>query len=622
MYSPHSLISNVRYQDFHVKEIDTDGNVMHLDELITRAEIAEEMRNAKTALEARYASLGTDFMMEEIFVAKIEKLMSSEDVDSLKSFLKTPVNESTPYCNLKSEKLNGDKDNRRSFHALIRENYGDILTTDTLEEGNVRSILVWIKKYQEQEQLKFKQESKSTQNDRKRQRADRRDTSGISVGVMMKNPWPSDRPDHLHFRLYKENRDTAEAIQSISRCLGIPPKSFSFCGTKDRRGITVQSVSVYRVSIDDTKKAIMHSSWDMAVRVSHMEYKSYPNKIGRSNGNRFKICLRRIPHNFEKPQIDELFQQLQHRGFINYYGLQRFGTRSVRTHQIGSLLLAQNWKGAVDALLSPEADNLLADSSTSIPTNNRSEWRIEYQKGDIPKALELCPPYMYIERSLLRALDKSGQSGNYLNAIQSLPSSNFQLYLHAVQSLAFNAALSERIRSYGLDVQVGDLVQTGSSELGNVKVIESLEEASQFTINDVVMTLVGTTVQIPPIMESFYTDFFENALKIPIADLTGKGQKVPSLIQLKGAYRRIIQQAKNLKWEICQDVSDRNILIRSDVDILKNADIPPRSTEQADRYTAVVFECDLDSGAYLTMAVREISEVSELQPIATPEETD
>ena len=571
------------------------------------------MRQKNADIDAKYASLGPECVIPESFTETAKTIMSEEDLEVLISFLRTKVDESKPSCSLGSPQLNGDKDNRKTFHRLVREHFGDILVTDTLEEGDSRSILVWIKKLHEEEQRKFKQESKAAfQRGGKRPRGPRDQSSNVSVGVMMKDPWPKDRPDHLHFRLYKENRDTAEAIQSLSRCLSLPPKSFSFCGTKDRRGITVQSVSVFRVSIEAMKRALLHPAWDNAVRVSHFEYKSYPNKIGRSGGNHFKICLRRIPTTVADSDIDSLFAQLKDKGFLNYYGLQRFGTRTVRTHEVGSLLLAQNWKGAVDALLSPQADNLISNGGGN---GRPAEWRECYARGDIEEAYNLCPSYLYIERSLLRTLHKSGQSENYLNAIQSLPSSNFQLYLHAVQSLAFNAVLSERIRKFGLEVQVGDLVLTGANdeEFSSVKEIESPEEAMKYTVDDVVLTLPGNAVKIPPIMAEFYSQFFAEHLKINLADITNFSKQTPSLIQLKGAYRHMVKRAKNLRWEIAQNVTDNDILMKSDVEVLQgNSDVrtPSAST---DSYKAVVFECDLDSGVYLTMALREVSETREAQ---------
>jgi tRNA pseudouridine13 synthase len=392
-------------------------------------------------------------------------------------------------------------------------------------------------------------------------------------------------------------------------------------------------VSVYRISIETMRKALLHSSWDNAVRIGHLEYKSFGLKIGSAGGNHFRIALRYIPESVNRESIDSLFTQLAHKGFLNYYGLQRFGTRSVRTHHVGGLLLAQNWRGAVDVLLSPAADER-QKTSERISTDesaDRSHWRTEYAQGNIKEAYELCPSYLYIEKSLLRALHMSGQTGNYLNAIQALPTSTCHLYLHAVQSLVFNEALSERIRRHGLRVVVGDLVavsggskrqREGADEdadgaeddgkVEEVKIIESQEEAERYTIHDVVLTLVGNTVQVPPNMTDFYATVFRDRFDCPIESLSGGN--LPNFIQLRGAYRKIVQKASNLKWQIFDSVSDSDVLIKSDVDVLRTDPVesPPEpvvTDPESKRYKAVVFECDLNSGVYLTMALREVTEI-------------
>jgi len=425
----------------------------------------------------------------------------------------------------------------------------------------------------------------------------------------------------LHFRLYKENRDTAEAIQSISRCLRIPPKSFQFAGTKDRRGITVQSVSVYRISIEAMKRAILHSSWDKAIRVSHLEYKELGNKVGLAGGNHFEIAIKSVESDFLNTKIDSLFTQLRDNGFLNYYGTQRFGSRVVRTHDIGAMLLSQEWKRVVDILLSPEADKRKGDNDdddrgqeapitedqteTEAPLTDRTAWRREYASGNIKQAHELCPPYLYIEKSLLRSLNFANQSSNFLNAIQSLPTTTVHLYLHSVQSLVFNAALSERIRTHGSKVVVGDLVMVGD----NVVKIESQQEAEKYPFDDVVLTLVGSQVVVPPNMESFYDEFLSTKLGKGISMETFKNPSLPKFMQLPGAYRRILARAENLSWRILDNIHPGQVVIESDVDRLKEGIADPQVSDPTTAIPskAVVFKCSLKPGCYLTMAVREVT---------------
>lgn len=39
-------------------------------------------------------------------------------------------------------------------------------------------------------------------------------------------------------------------------------------------------------------------------------------------------------------------------GFVNYYGMQRFGTRSIPTHEVGKAIIKEDWAGAVKLILS------------------------------------------------------------------------------------------------------------------------------------------------------------------------------------------------------------------------------------------------------------------------------
>lgn len=44
---------------------------------------------------------------------------------------------------------------------------------------------------------------------------------------------------------------------------------------------------------------------------------------------------------------------LRERGFINYYGMQRFGTHNIMTHAVGLAILAEDWQAAIDLILMP-----------------------------------------------------------------------------------------------------------------------------------------------------------------------------------------------------------------------------------------------------------------------------
>lgn len=162
--------------------------------------------------------------------------------------------------------------------------------------------------------------------------------------------WPRDRPPYLYFHMYKVNRDTAEAIQMVARCLRCSPKMFSFAGTKDRRAVTVQAVTAYHISIEQMHSAIINPQWDSSVKVSNLRYVKERLSLGCLQGNHFRICIRYVVAGAE-PVIRTAVESLRDTGFVNFYGLQRFGTRNIKTYEIGAELLRERYRETVHLIL-------------------------------------------------------------------------------------------------------------------------------------------------------------------------------------------------------------------------------------------------------------------------------
>eukprot|EP01053_Blabericola_migrator_P013506 Blabericola_migrator_1__13505@NODE_982_length_5815_cov_128_877871_g679_i0_p1_GENE_NODE_982_length_5815_cov_128_877871_g679_i0NODE_982_length_5815_cov_128_877871_g679_i0_p1_ORF_typecomplete_len936_score202_56TruD/PF01142_18/1_8e57TruD/PF01142_18/1_1e31DNApol_Exo/PF18136_1/0_17DLIC/PF05783_11/0_44DLIC/PF05783_11/1_7e03_NODE_982_length_5815_cov_128_877871_g679_i09963803 len=162
--------------------------------------------------------------------------------------------------------------------------------------------------------------------------------------------WPKGQPHHLHFIMQKSNKDTSEAISKMAQCIGCRPKCFGFAGTKDRRGVTVQQVSVHKVAVEQLKQSMAKKDWDRQIRCSSFQYKHHRLTLGQLAGNHFKLVIRDIPLE-DIDRIPSLCQGLAERGFINYFGLQRFGTGPVKTWQVGAALLAGEYESAVRLIL-------------------------------------------------------------------------------------------------------------------------------------------------------------------------------------------------------------------------------------------------------------------------------
>ena len=121
-----------------------------------------------------------------------------------------------------------------------------------------------------------------------------------------------------------------DAISLLSKLLQIKAGSFGYAGTKDRRAVTTQQVSVYRAraeQLQDLNATLRNMC------LGNFKYCKEPLKLGSLSGNHFVVTLRNVTGDHDK--IEESLESLKVSGFINYFGLQRFGTTSVPTHKIG-----------------------------------------------------------------------------------------------------------------------------------------------------------------------------------------------------------------------------------------------------------------------------------------------
>ena len=128
-----------------------------------------------------------------------------------------------------------------------------------------------------------------------------------------------------------------DSISLLSKLLKIKTGTFGYAGTKDRRAVTTQWVSVFRVRAEQLQglNATLRNLY-----VGNFKYCKEPLKLGSLSGNHFVITLRNVTGDHGK--IEESLESLKAKGFINYFGLQRFGTTSVPTHKIGVLVCMIN----------------------------------------------------------------------------------------------------------------------------------------------------------------------------------------------------------------------------------------------------------------------------------------
>ncbi|XP_051856426.1 pseudouridylate synthase 7 homolog isoform X3 [Antechinus flavipes] len=362
-----------------------------------------------------------------------------------------------------------------------------------------------------------------------------------------KHSWPKSRGSYCHFVLYKENKDTMDAINVLSKFLRVKPNIFSYMGTKDKRAITVQEIAVLKI----TAQRLAHlNKCLMNFKLGNFSYQKNPLKLGELQGNQFTVVLRNITGTDH--QVQQAMHSLKEIGFINYYGMQRFGTTAVPTYQVGRAILQNCWDEVVDLILKPRPG-----AEKGYLVRCREEWA---KTKDPDAALKKLPVKRCVEGQLLRGLAKYGLK-NIVSAFGIIPRNNRLMYIHSYQSYVWNNMVSKRIEEYGLKPVPGDLVLKGVSEA-----YKDMLAADHLNIDN---------------------------MKHKIRDYS-----------LSGAYRKIIIRPQNVSWEVVSYDDPRIPLFNTDLDNLEGK--PPPVFAAEGKYRALKMDFSLPPSTYATMAIREV----------------
>lgn len=384
--------------------------------------------------------------------------------------------------------------------------------------------------------------------------------------------WPKTLPPHLHFTLHKANRDTQGAIADLARNIGSTQRQFGYAGTKDKRAVTTQRVSVHRQLAGRVAAA---GERVRGVEVGDFERSNDALGLGELAGNRFRILLRHVREG-GAGDAERAAKALEISGCINYYGLQRFGRADeARSHDLGRELLKGNWKEAVEMLMTPRKEE-------GGPGAKARE--IFGRTGDAKAALKKVPAYLTAERAVLTSLAK--RPGNYQQALVQIPKPTRMLYVHAYQSLLFNLAASARVREHGLASAVeGDIVLGPDGTPRHVSASESLP------IDDVVLPVPGNSTILPEncAKDAMLERASADGVSIPPARSPHRVKEF-SMECLRGAYRHLLLRPSSLRYELLS--------------------MPPDAPESNDNDPAISLEFDLPPSAYATMIIRELTKSS------------
>ena len=266
--SEHSGFSGIlkhRITDFVVHEID-QGQVIRL----TNYEIPEddELKQLEDGKVFDFKDLEQE--EQKIIGALSFSRMKQLAKKGIESLAKSNVeNNSVDFGDVKIDVTNKSKEERKKYHILVKK-YFPILDSNTstdVDNSDKKYIVVKVKK----------------------------------MGSQNSREWPRDRPKNLTFHLCKKNMDNSSLIGQLARAISLHPSKFSMAGTKDKRAITTQRVSVPLVSakkmvaalkginrLNVTKGAIAR------VKIGNFSYEKNNIELGALQGNLFTIVLRNL----------------------------------------------------------------------------------------------------------------------------------------------------------------------------------------------------------------------------------------------------------------------------------------------------------------------------------------
>lgn len=441
-----------------------------------------------------------------------------------------------------------------------------------------------------------------------------------------KRRWPSSMPSYSQFVLAKAAMDTGSALNELARALRVPAKLLSVAGNKDRRGVTTQLVRGKGVW-PDALAAINGQVRNRRYRIAHLAFADSELRLGDLDGNEFEIVLRNVTMAGESEEAQAAAVAAVERWaavgwqFINYFGLQRFGTQTGGTHEIGFLLLQRKYQEAAEMVLHVH--------------NPDSMWEpvaAAFKRGaSLDELLESLPKEAHGERTMLKTAYHAGSEPDWLRGFNALQRNMRTLYLHAAQSYLWNCAATARIQKYGTAVVPGDLIMpTYASRAVEEDIVVASEAdvaAGKYSMDQVVLPVLGFAIKYPAheVGQAFYCELMQQVGLLPASSTSAqlaeanaekealKAARALDITLLAGAYRHVIGTAKHASYQVVPALGadqDAPVSLPPLPVLQPRTDGAAASLADSAGAMAIAIKFQLPVSSYATMALREVLAIS------------
>ena len=136
--------------------------------------------------------------------------------------------------------------------------------------------------------------------------------------------------EHVFLQIRKTGRNTDDVARLLARHSGIPRKSVSYAGLKDRNAVTSQFFSVHLPGKQDP-------AWQQLAdpTLEFLLVNRHQKKLKRGALSRNRFCLRIRGFTGNRDIAEQRLQQIKLQGVPNYFASQRFG------HNANNLVYAE-----------------------------------------------------------------------------------------------------------------------------------------------------------------------------------------------------------------------------------------------------------------------------------------
>ncbi|MGZ4919764.1 MAG: tRNA pseudouridine(13) synthase TruD [Halobacteriota archaeon] len=293
-------------------------------------------------------------------------------------------------------------------------------------------------------------------------------------------------------KVTKTNIETHHLVRDLSRRLRISQRRISWAGTKDKRAITAQ-----RMSLDSV---YLEAPFNLGnTIVEPIGRSDRPISLGDLEGNDFSITIRTVDgaqDDIERAVVSIIDEISNTRGVPNFFGIQRFGSIRPVNHLVGRALA----EGDIEHAVMTYIGKPFPDEPEDV---KEARQRIS-DTYDFKAALQRMPIRLRYERAMLNYLVK--HPSDFDGALGVLSMNLQKLFVHSYQSYLFNKMVSSRL-ARGFPLTTGfDGDRVWAPDKGRVRTVVPKN------INDVNESLAAGRVSVQMPVPGYETELSDGVI--------------------------------------------------------------------------------------------------------------